>query len=59
METPTSPGATAGNCPAPATGQPRRDTARAVSRAPYFQPTLERPGAWSTLTLQQSIPIFP
>lgn len=59
METPTSPGATAGNCPASATGQPRRDTARAASRAPYSQPTLERLGAWSALTLQQSIPIFP
>lgn len=31
----------------------------APPRAPYATPKLERLGAWSALTLQQSVPIFP
>jgi len=30
-----------------------------TARASYSPPRLERVGAWSALTLQQSIPIFP
>lgn len=30
-----------------------------AARAPYAPPRLERLGAWSALTLQQSVPIFP
>lgn len=30
-----------------------------TSRVPYSPPRLERVGAWSALTLQQSVPIFP
>jgi hypothetical protein len=29
------------------------------ARLPYAPPRLDRLGAWSALTLQQSIPIFP
>ncbi|HEX7050117.1 MAG TPA: hypothetical protein VF188_07960 [Longimicrobiales bacterium] len=28
-------------------------------RAPYVAPRVERLGAWTALTLQQSVPIFP
>lgn len=30
-----------------------------LSRAPYSAPKVEALGAWSTLTLQQSVPIAP
>jgi hypothetical protein len=32
---------------------------RETVRAAYLTPRLERLGAWSALTLQQSVPIFP
>jgi len=41
------------------TGRPVSDALQATepTRAPYAAPALERLGAWSALTLQQSIPI--
>lgn len=44
--------------PLPATRQEQQAGGEAVRRA-YAPPHLERLGAWSALTLQQSIPIFP
>lgn len=35
------------------------DASPSGGRAPYTPPRLDRLGAWSALTLQQSIPIFP
>lgn len=32
-------------------------TTRPAARAPYVPPALEALGAWSTLTLQQTVPV--